>query len=92
MATTGHAGGVRAGDRAGDREQVLAVHDVDRALADEIADDRREPPREPLVLDVVADERDRRRRAAELVDVEAVEGVRDDAEAGRRAGPRPQRR
>ena len=61
-----------------------------RPVADEIADHRREPPREALVLDVVADERDRRRRAAELVDVEAVEGVRDDAEAGRRAGPRPQ--
>ena len=68
------------------------MHDVDGPVADEIADHRRESPREPLVLDVVADERDRRRRAAELVDVEAVEGVRDDAEAGRRAGPRPQHR
>jgi hypothetical protein len=70
---------VGAGNRARNREQVLSVHDVDRGGAHHVPHDAGQPHREALVLDVVADERDRRRRAAELVDVEAVEGAADDA-------------
>ena len=73
-------------DRGEAGEHVLAVNEIDPLPGDHVREKIRERRVQPLVLEVVADVRDRRRGRAELQDPETV--VRRLARAARRAGAR----
>ena len=58
-------------DRGQRREHVLTVHELDALALDDLREPVGETRVEPLVLEVVADVRQRRRREAELDDPNA---------------------